>query len=501
MSAVRNDESATNKVARGFGMAATLRTFGRASTYVVQVILARSLGPEGFGIFAIGWTVLRLFAIVGHLGLDFGVIHFGSLHWEKDARKLRGIFLLSAGGAFLSGAFFGAVLYGLSPWLAERFFQKPELEYILRGFALAFPLATTLRVFAATSSISGNMFCGGFAEDAAQPLLQIIVFLIMRVFNPEIAAAIYSTVLSYVVALGLGFACVTKTIPNLFTALDIGFENPELLFKHSLTTISAVAVGTFNLWGDRLIVGYYSNSADTGIYQSISLLTMLTAALISGLKATIAPAASKLFHQEKRDELKALIAQVNRLIAYLFAPMLLVVALVPADILEIVFGVEYKTGAAALLTLTLGQAFYLANGVVDQFFIAAGKQQKWFQISFLIFILTLALDALLVPRMGLMGAALTSLLLTVLMSVAAARSARKNLGFELFGFHHIKILSALVVSGIATLAVLNVAHPSQPLYRIGMAAVVSSSLFFFSLIKLGFAAADIQFLRQFIRKA
>src|SRR5688500_13129104 len=60
------------------------RILGRAVGYLTQIFLARLLAPEGFGLFAIGWTLLRLFSIAGHLGLDFGVIKFGSQYWQKD---------------------------------------------------------------------------------------------------------------------------------------------------------------------------------------------------------------------------------------------------------------------------------------------------------------------------------------------------------------------------------------------------------------------------------
>ena len=56
---------------------------GRALHMATQIVLARLLGPLQFGLYAIGWSVLRFLGIVPVLGLDFGAIYIGSRYVEK----------------------------------------------------------------------------------------------------------------------------------------------------------------------------------------------------------------------------------------------------------------------------------------------------------------------------------------------------------------------------------------------------------------------------------
>ncbi|RMH48620.1 MAG: hypothetical protein D6694_00260 [Gammaproteobacteria bacterium] len=59
------------------------RVGGRVMLLVSQVILARVLGPAGFGLYALGWTVMQIVSLIAPLGTHDGVIRFGSPAWKK----------------------------------------------------------------------------------------------------------------------------------------------------------------------------------------------------------------------------------------------------------------------------------------------------------------------------------------------------------------------------------------------------------------------------------
>ncbi|MBU0510168.1 MAG: oligosaccharide flippase family protein [Chloroflexi bacterium] len=488
-----------HKFIRGSGTATTGRILGRGIGYIAQIILARILTPDGFGLFAIGWTTLRLFAIAGHLGLDFGIIHFGSRYWGEEKSGFRSVFLLSVGGALLSGIFAGTVIYFSAPFLAITFFKKPDLTLILQGFAFTFPLATTLRVLAATSSISGKMLCGGIAEDITQPVLQIILFLAFHSLGFGLTAALLSTLISFAVAVFAAFICVARLTPVAFypTAFSMRYAIP--LFRYSIPTILAVTLAAFNLWGDRLIVGYLSTPSDTGIYQAISLITMFTTTILSGIKLVTAPTISKLFHNNEQTQLIILAKLTTRWILYITTPVLLIVALLPGELLFFVFGREYLIGKIPLLWLTLGQLFYVTFGIADQYFLMTGHQKNWLVISFVVFTVTVILDLLLIPRLGLLGAALVSSLMMLLIGLLALFIMKALLDFWLVDFHHLKPWLASIVSGMITYLVIQ-KLTFLSIQRVIVAICLSTSLFFFMILFLGIEKEDILVFKQILRR-
>lgn len=479
------------------GTATIGRVFGRGIGYIAQIVLARVLAPEGFGLFAIGWTILRLFSITGHLGLDFGVITFGARYWQKDQHKLRSVIVISLGGALLSGVLFGILIYISAPWLAIHFFNKPDLEPILRGFAFTFPFATTLRVLAATNSISGKMLCGAFAEDITQPILQILLFFVLYNMGMGLNAAILSTIISFGISVIAGFMCIGGNIPGFFSLEKISMEDALPVLRYSLPAIVGVTLGAFNLWGDRLIVGYFSTAVQTGIYQSISVITMFTTILLSGIKISIAPVISQMFHNNDLAGVQLLARSITRWALYISMPFLLTAFVAPNDILGAIFGNKYQEGAIPLLLLTIGQLFYVMFGLTDQFFLMTGKQKAWLRISLIIFLLTIFFDAILIPKIGLIGASIVSSTMMFLLGIISTTTLRNYLGVWLFDVSHLKILIASALTALATYIIVNNLTLSY-IQSIAITFILSTSLFLLFLWLTGIESSDKSIINQFI---
>ena len=429
-------------------IAMTGRILGRGMGYIVQIFLARILAPDGYGLFAIGWTILRLFSIAGHLGLDYGVTKFGTQYWEKDQARLKSLIILSISSAFISGLIFGLTLHAASPWLAGIFFKKPELEPILKGVALTFPLAATLRVLAATSSIQGKTLYGALSEDITQPLVQMAIFSLLFSSYGGINAAITSTIISYTVATIVGFAFVAYLIPNIFKSTSIITNDLIPLFRYSLPAIAGATLGAFNLWGDRLLVGYFGTKSDTGIYQSISTLTMFTTIVLSGIKISAAPAISRMYNNNNHSEIESLLKSISRWSLYLTMPILLFVLTNANKIITIFFGKEYQNGTSSLLILTIGQCFYIMYGIIDQALLMTGKQKEWLVISTIVFLTTVFLDAILIPKFHILGASLVSSAMIFFLGILSIFYLKNHLNFWLLDKSHLKIIATALFSGI-----------------------------------------------------
>ncbi len=466
------------------------RVLGRGIGYFFQFVLARLLAPEAFGLFAIGWSILRLFSMFGHLGLDNGAIYFGQKYLLYNNSRSGSIFSLSLGSALISGVIFGGILYLLSPWLSAYFFNKPELENVLRGFALVFPLVTSLRVLAAISSLSGKMLCGGIAEDIIQPVIQLSILAIMA-FNgfDGITSAVFSTVISYTVAASLGLICAKKMVLDSVTSHEIFFQDARPLLWYSIPTVIAVTLASFNLWGDRLLVGYFSTEKNTGIYQSISIITMFTTIILSGIKLAIAPLISRLFNSGDSAQLRNLVKTITRWSLYITLPVLIVTITIPTEIITLAFGSDYADGNIALVWLALGQIFYVSIGVTDIFLLMTGNNSDWLKIASAVFVLTVLLDAIFIPLYGIVGAAIVSCGMMMLMGLLVIFRIKQKFGFWLMDGYHIKIWFAGLVSGGITHFRLQVAS-HHIFYEIFLVILFSSVLFYFLIFLLGINSVD-----------
>lgn len=441
--------SVFRQFARGAGISAIGRLIGRGVGYLGQVLLARILLPDSYGLFALGWTMLRLVSIVSPLGLDNGVIRFGTLHWQQDNSRFRGVFILSILGSLLFSTLIGTAVYIYSPWLSTSFFHKPDLEIIFKGFAFMIPSAALLRVLVAASSVSQKMLCGSMAEDVIQPVAQVAIFLlIIRWFNP-LSSAIVATALSFFLSLIIGVGCALWQIPQAVRLTKLSYIDLFPLFRFSLGSVAAITFGVLNIWGDRLIVGYFRPENEVGIYQSASLLAVLLVVVLSGIKTIMAPVAAKLYQNGQNAQLGELIRIVNKWVLYLSLPYILFIISAPREILLVVLGSHYQSGSTTLVVLTFAQLLYVVFGLADQIFLMTGHHKDWLFISSGTFLISFVLNILFVPEFGLLGAAFISLISSFIALIASITRVVQLLNIWPFDRRHIKpVISALLTGSL-----------------------------------------------------
>jgi O-antigen/teichoic acid export membrane protein len=166
-------------------------------------------------------------------------------------------------------------------------------------------------------------------------------------------------------------------------------------------------------------------------------------------------------------------------------------------IITIIFGKEYESGTTALLILTVGQLFYVGTGIVDQIFLMSGGQKAWLRISTLIFVLTIMLDAILVPRLHVIGASLVSSTMMLLMGVLSVVMLRHRLQFWIFDRFHVKMVVAALVSGLIV-HLFNFHVETLP--GLMIASALTALLFGASVFMLGVEQNDRAVLRKIIKR-
>jgi len=272
-------------LATGAGIALVGKVGGRGLYAVTEIVLARILGPAGFGLYAIGLNLLRIVGTIGTLGLQNGVIRFGTRYWRTSPAGLKTTLLYAIGLSLASGVSLGMTLFFLAPWLAVQVYSKPELVLIFRGFAFAFPLAIGLWVTASATRISKRMKYSVFAEDVVQPAANLILVIVVVFWGLTLSRAVSINVLSY----GIAFVLALFYILILFHDALASPAGTDLSVKELLFfSIPTGLAGTFSLlteWIGRLFVGYYLPAEEAGIYQAAAQISILFVIILNALNA------------------------------------------------------------------------------------------------------------------------------------------------------------------------------------------------------------------------
>jgi O-antigen/teichoic acid export membrane protein len=496
MVAIVDAESDASWLARGSTVVLIGGCLGQALGFCSQILLARLLGPADFGLYGIGWTLFRLVGPFATLGLNAGVIYSASLASPADTGRRRDVLVQSVSLGILAGTLIGGIAYLSAPWLCADVFGKSALTRVIRGFALALPLLTGLTVASAATKLSLSMTYSTVVEGLIQPGLNLLflvaaLYFLDRGLMGAIAATTFSYALSLLAALffvWILFSRILRSSARMQSYLSelLGFSVPASIAGSFVNLINRV---------DRLVIGAFLPAREVGIYQAASQTSTVFDIVPNIFNSVVAARVSDLCSRRELDRLEELYKLGAKWSFYLTMPLFLVVCAAPSGIMNILYGVHYQEGAWPLLVMCLGLMSDAVIGAASPILIFSGNQKLAGSISSSALIGAIALNFLLVPRLGMLGGAISTALAEAGMLCGLLIAVKMRL--NLWPYDR-RCLKGLVAAGCAALALavlrIVVGASTQPLLiqRLLVAGVV----FWLVLFLLGLDPEDKAFLSR-----
>ncbi|MBZ5516214.1 MAG: flippase [Acidobacteriia bacterium] len=482
------------RLAKGASIALAGMVGGRGIRLVMDALLAHMLGPGMFGLYAIGFAVTRVATFLSPLGLDAGVIRFGSAYWHRDTQRLKSVVVEGFLYSLFSGLVLGAGLYLAAPWLADQMFSKPELAPVFRWFALAFPLITSLHVAAAATRISQRMQFAVYAEEIAQPAAALLLILTLSLWGWKLAGALAANVISFGLSLALAIYYLHLLFPAVLTPpLQVTKCGKDLLgfsLPASLSTMSGILL----LWTDRLFVGYFRPASEAGIYYAAGQLSVMLAVILGAFGAIAGPMIAHRHSEGDRLRLQELFHMSTKWSLYLSIPPFLVMALLGGPAMSALFGKPYAEGATALLILAVGQLVNAGTGPTGAMLLMTGHARLISRLTASAVLLSSILCFVLIPRRELVGAALATSLAVSSLAVASVWTIRRTLGVWPYDRRYLKGMAGTGATA-AALLLLRVTAVGSPLARLVVGAILAVCVFLTVLILAGLDHEDREFVR------
>ena len=395
-------------VAKGAGIAFTGKVSGSGIKYFTQIIIARFLGTKLFGLYALGMVVYEVAELLSRMGLPLGAVRYVSIHHGAgDAQRLKGILLQAICLPFFGGAILGAAIFLASEYLAQNIFGKPELTLVLRVLAISLPFwASTVVTARATTGFKTTKYLVLIRE-----YLQPLSNLIMVVFLFLIGLRLFGATLAWVLSFLLGFVSALYFIKRIFPPVAQKYIKPIFESRQLLKFSLPLALGDFMLFLllriDILMIGYFRPSSEVGIYRAASQTSLLLLIFITSLNNIFAPLIADIFIKDEKEKMKQLFKTVTRWSFTLTLPLFLVIGIGGKNILHI-FGSDFTAGYLPLVILAAGQLINAGTGGIGYMLVMSGHQYKKLFGDLAIVIINITLNIILIPRWGLVGAAVAT---------------------------------------------------------------------------------------------
>lgn len=395
------------QVAKGGGTAFFGQGIGRVLLLLLQMLLTRVLGVGGYGVYALGYSVLGVAQALASLGLQNGVVRFGAMHHGVgDSASLKGTLVFCIGVSFTSALCGGVALFSLSYPIAVKAFGEPELALPLRLFAIALPFHTVMMV----ASFSARAFRRIDYEIAVHrvlwPFLTLLTSGVSFLLGYRLIGAIAGFAVSTALAAVVGLWLLYRIFPDLLSNLKARFQ-PKALLGYSCAALLVGLSSVLLARTDRIMLGILRSAEDVGIYNtSVTMAAQATVFLIS-FNTIFAPVVTDLYHRGLMEDLKRLFRTTTKWILALTLPVTLVLVLFAQPIMRL-FGPGFAVGAPALIALGAAQLVNAGVGSAGQMLIMTGRQKLELVNCIAALGLNVLMNLFLIPRYGALGAGIAT---------------------------------------------------------------------------------------------
>ena len=417
------------QLVRGAMGSAGVQAASRVLALVLGIILARTLGPTGFGIYVYAFAIMSLLMVAAEAGVPTLLMR------EVAAAGAREEWGLVRGALRRGVQFVALVSVGLSglglivlAWLGDG--MEPAPFWTMALMLLVLPLAALGKTIAFALRGLHRVVTAQALEMLLRPALVIAVVAAVFHFAPDLRTpptAMAAQLGAVAVMLLFAIARLKRVTPSAATAVPARFRSREWL-KSALPFVLLGGAGVIKSQTDMVMIGWYMEGENVGYYR-VSVQGALLVVLGSQIANSVtAPQFSKL-HAIKDYRRLQILAVRSAQGMFLFALLVLATYLLAGEqLISWVFGVKYGRAYLPLVILSFGHLIHAAFGSVDFLLNMTGHESRSASLFWQAAALNIVLNLALIPVAGEVGAATATALSQLFWVVRMASAVRKRLG-------------------------------------------------------------------------
>lgn len=395
------------------------------------------------------------------------------------------MYFAHAAGANILGAYFlFMAYYGIVSMVTDGGFGGAAIKRISEGeeqnayFSAFFALRLLFTIIIVIALI---IFRGFFVDLTNSGLfIWLILILVLSIFQGAISTGVagrgkmgisttcafignISRIIAQVVAIYLGFGAgglAGGFVAGILLAAIIEFHFFDLhLVPFKWKHIKSLSVFSFWLFltsggvlvfsqADTILIGYFMNTSDIGIYRVALQFTMAATFTTYALRAVLWPRISR---WGKTGEIELVEESLARAISYsliLAIPVFTGGILLSDKLLYFFYGEDFISGYKSLIILLLVQVVNVFQYLFTMYLDALDHPEESFKVTALAAIVNILLNIALIPIMGILGAAIATLVTMMLNALLARHILSGIINIRLEYRTLLNIVKASIAMGI-----------------------------------------------------
>lgn len=424
------------KFARDVGFIGAVQALTSLSTFFLLPIITKSLGTYYYGLWAQINITVSLITPFALMGLSMGLVRF--LSSETDKKIIREavysiLFFVTASGLVAS-----LLLYILAEPLATMGFRDSGATYFVRAGSLLILLNVIepvslfyFRVFRQIQKYSYLTLVETFSKF-------FLIFILLKM-GFGLLGVITATLLVQSIIVLISLVTIISQIG--FVIPRFTYIREYLQFSLPLTPNALIRWVTES--SDRYLVTYFLGLKSVGIYSAACSIGGLVQLFVSPLQLILLPEISKLYDENKTDKVIIYMSYSLRYFLFISIPAVFGLSALAKPLLETFTTNDFASGWLVVPVIAFSS---LMAGVVQIFIntlLIVKKTKSQTYINCAAAVLNILINLLLIPYIGIIGAALSTLVSYILMAVLCMHMSLKYFEHE---FHFYDIAKSVISS-------------------------------------------------------
>ena len=454
---------------------------GRGAAFLLFPLLARYLGAEAYGVQMQAAAVAGVLVPIATLGLGFGVVRTtaGAVdRLQVSARYTTTLTLILCTSLALAA---GVAL--AAPILNTLFFKTAWATPVIRWTALLVPLGALESVVSDFYRARLRILPQSLFQIAQAVLLVASVVLALRLGGELLhvvwaSIAVKGVAVVAMIAWFVGSGEVTPSrrgLPRAEIAGLVRFGLPIVVMGLSTWIMSI---------GDRLVIGWYLDVRQVGIYSAAYSIATLIAYVATPLWTPLYPLMAAAVRENRREAVTGICRRYMSLFVIIGVPAVCGLSLLSPGLLRLLGTDEFAIHPLVFALIALGllsdqiatSAHYLVYLHDDPRFLR--------NVTMFSGLVNLSLNLVLVPRLQILGAAIATLLAYLLLDALLYRRVRRY-GYGIGELYDHGIIARVLVSAAVMIAVVMVLVPLPTgIVALGGAAAIGAATYGIVLVAL-----------------
>lgn len=314
---------------------------------------------------------------------------------EKEAflNLARTLFLV--GALFLSNNLMNGMLLGLQRY-KQSGMATMSAAIMNYGFPITLLLIYTMNLPGSASLVNFAVFLnGGFANDVSIPS----------------AIVISGWMIGYSVSGSIYIILLLTSIRAVFKEkIKRVMPDPSLvrkMFTFSLPMYLSAMVTFGALYVDRLTVAWFLPVSQLAIYNLGLLIATSVAFFINPINSILLPKISQYFAQRNQVTIRRGVGMTTDIVAFIYVPIALFIVSISSGIIIVLGNPDYVSATVPFSIILSVSAVFITQNVLVQALAGIGATKTFLFSSTSTLTSNLILSIILIPRFGLLGAAVS----------------------------------------------------------------------------------------------